>query len=376
MKHNFIQRPKVPKSLPLAGVFTCLFSLLAASAPAASVMTPMPGAAPYADGRPTAAYRLEAKDQGVVLQHGGGPGDCDRLGAREAIVFADRGVYYLHYDGAGPKGWLACLATSRDLVHWEKRGSILDFGQPGSPDSASASSPWVFHESRWWYMFYLGTPNVSPAPDFIPMFPYQTLMARSRSPAGPWEKLYAKAPFTPQPGTYYSATASPGDIVKWHGEFLMFFSASTPGPDIKRTLGIARAKNLEGPWMVPAEPILPPMEQVENSSLYYEPAIKTWFLFTNHIGINAARQEFTDAVWVYWSRDLNRWDPRDKAVVLDGRNCTWSTNCIGMPSVIKAGKRLALLYDAPGHDSISHMRRDIGLAWLDLPLSIPAEKLP
>jgi hypothetical protein len=225
-------------------------------------------------------------------------------------------------------------------------------------------------------MFYLGTPNVSPAPDYIPMFPYQTLMARSRSPAGPWEKLYAKAPFTPQPGTYYSATASPGDIVKSHGEFLMFFSASTPAPDIKRTLGIARAKHLEGPWVVLAEPILPVTEQVENSSLYYEPAIKTWFLFTNHIGINEARQEFTDAVWVYWSRDLNRWDPRNKAVVLDGRNCSWSTNCIGMPSVIKAGKRLALLYDAPGHDSISHMGRDIGLAWLDLPLTVPAEKLP
>ena len=373
MRCNFIQRPKVRNHLPRADAIwlTCL--LLAASAPGASVMTPMKDAAPYTDGRPTASYRLEARDQGVVLAHGGGPGDCDRLGAREAIVFADHGVYYLHYDGAGPKGWLACLATSRDLVHWEKQGPILDFGRPGSPDSASASSPWVFHERPWWYMFYLGTPNVTSAPDYIPMFPYQTLMARSRSPAGPWEKLYAKAPFTPQPGTYYSTTASPGDIVKWHGEFLMFFSASTSGSDTKRTLGIARAKNLEGPWVVQAGPIVPLTEQVENSSLYYEPTIKTWFLFTNHIGINEARQEFTDAVWVYWSRDLNRWRPGDKAVVLDGRNCSWSTNCIGMPSVIKAGKRLALLYDAPGHDSISHMRRDIGLAWLDLPLTIPAE---
>ena len=365
-----------PKLKHTAGVFACLFSLLAASAPAASAMTPLNDVPPYADGRPTASYRLEAKDQGVVLHHGGGPGDCDRLGAREAIVFADHGVYYLHYDGAGPKGWLACLATSSDLVHWEKHGPTLNFGPPGSPDSASASSPWVYHERRWWYMFYLGTPNVTPVPDFIPMFPYQTLMARSRSPTGPWEKLYANAPFMPQPGTYYSATASPGCIVKSHGEFLMFFSASTAGPDIKRTLGIARAKNLEGPWVVQAEPILPVTEQVENSSLYYEPAIKSWFLFTNHIGINDARQEYTDAVWVYWSRDLNRWNPRDKALVLDGRNCSWSANCIGMPSVIKAGNRLALLYDAPGHDSISHIGRDIGLAWLDLPLTIPAELPP
>jgi predicted GH43/DUF377 family glycosyl hydrolase len=327
--------------------------------------------ATYFDGRPQASLRLETRDQGVVLKHGGGPGDCDILGAREAIVFEDKGVYYLHYDGAGKNGWLACLATSKDLVHWEKRGPALDFGKLGSPDSASASAAWLIRDGKWWHMFYLGTPNVSPSPNYIPMFPYQTLKARSLSPTGPWEKQYDAVPFTPQPGTYYSATASPGHVVKHNGQFLMFFSASTSGPDIKRTLSIARAKNLDGPWVVQANPILPPAEQVENSSLYFEPKNKTWFLFTNHIGINERKEEFTDAVWVYWSNDLNKWNPQNKAVVLDGRNCSWSKACIGMPSVIKTGKRLAILYDAPGADSISHMNRDIGLAWLDLPLTIP-----
>jgi hypothetical protein len=31
-----------------------------------------------------------------------------------------------------------------------------------------------------------------------------------------------------------------------------------------------------------------------------------------------------------------------------------------------------VLYDAPGDHSVSHMHRDIGLAWLDLPLVPPA----
>ncbi len=325
----------------------------------------------YADGRPQTLLRLNAQDQGVVLRHGGGPGDCDRRGAREAIVFADNGTYYLHYDGAGPHGWLACLATSQDLVHWQKHGPVLDFGPPGQPDSASASAPWVIHDGEWWHMYYLGTPHVSPAPDFVPMFPYQTLTARSHSPAGPWEKQYDRAPFTAQPGTYYSSTASPGDLVKWHREFLMFFSASKEDHGTKRTLSLARAKQLDGPWAVQPDPIFPPDEQVENSSLYFERSSKTWFLFTNHIGINDRGQEFTDAIWVYWSRDLNRWDRRHKAVVLDGRNCAWSQNCIGMPTVIRVGERLALMYDAPGGDSLSHMQRDIGLAWLDLPLKMP-----
>ena len=307
---------------------------------------------------------MEAKDQGVVLRHGDGPGRCDMLGAREAIVFEEKGVYHLFYDGAGPEGWLACLATSRDLKTWTKKGPILDFGKPGELDSATATSPWVVFDGKEWHMFYLGSPNATPPPDRVPMFPYQTLKARSRSLAGPWVKQADVVPFRTKPGTYYTDTASPGHIVKDGDEYLMFFSAS-----MKRTLGIARTKDLNGPWAIDPLPIVSPEEQIENSSLYFEPAIKTWFLFTNHIGLDG--DEYTDAVWVYWSRDLNHWDAGNKAVVLDGRNCTWSKKCIGMPSVIPVGKRLAVFYDAPGGDSTSHMGRDIGLAWLDLPLSLP-----
>jgi hypothetical protein len=37
--------------------------------------------------------------------------------------------------------------------------------------------------------------------------------------------------------------------------------------------------------------------------------------------------------------------------------------------VIQVGNRLAIFYDAPGGASTSHLGRDIGLAWLDLPLT-------
>ncbi len=42
-----------------------------------------------------------------------------------------------------------------------------------------------------------------------------------------------------------------------------------------------------------------------------------------------------------------------------------------MPSVLPVEGRLAIFYDAPGGDSVSHMHRDIGLAWLDLLLVAP-----
>lgn len=62
-------------------------------------------------------------------------------------------------------------------------------------------------------------------------------------------------------------------------------------------------------------------------------------------------------------------------MVLDGQNCTWAKKCIGLPSVVQVGKRLAIFYDAPEGNSTSHMKRHmkrhVGLAWLELPLSVP-----
>jgi len=276
-----------------------------------SRIVPASEIAKYSDHRPSAKYRLEAKDHGVVFRHGAGPCRCDVLGARDVWVYESNGTT--------------------------------------------------------WHMFYLGTPNVSPQPDLVPSFPYLTMKAKSNSPAGPWIKEPEVVPFRTKRGTYYQETASPGQVVRQGEEYLMFFSAS-----MKRTLGIARTRDLNGRWSIDPAPIVPPEEQIENSSLYFELANGTWFLFTNHIGLEG--QEYTDAVWVYWTKDLNRWNAEHKAVVLDGKNCTWSRKCIGLPSVVKMRNRLAILYDAPGGDSKSHMRRDVGLAWLELPLLLPANE--
>lgn len=341
--------------------------------PAGSQITLASHVVTYPDGRPGARFRLEARDQGVVLRHGTGPGQCDYLGARDIWAFQNAGTFYLHYDGAGTNGWLCSLATSPDLVHWSAKGPVLQLGAPGENDARSASYGVTYWDGKVWHMFYLGTPNVTPAPDFIPSFPYLTLKAKSRSPAGPWTKQPGVVPFRCQPNTYYDVTASPGHIVQQGGEYLMFFSAASRDQSgIHRTLSIARTKDLDGPWKVDPAPLVPPAEQIENSSLYFEPANQTWFLFTDHVGLEHG-PEFTDAIWVYWSKDLNHWNSAHKAVVLDGANCTWSKHIIGLPSVLPVGHRLAVLYDgrADAADR-GHMQRDIGLAWLDLPLSPPA----
>jgi len=327
----------------------------------------------YEDGRPAATRRLEAEDQGVVLRHGDGPEQCDIYGARDVWAWEANGKFYMHYDAAGPQGWLAALATSDVLIRWIKKGPVLNLGKTGEDDSASASYGVTFCDQRLWHMFYMGTPNATPPPERIPAFPYLTCMAAASSPTGPWTKQPRITPFRPKPGTYYSATASPGQVVRQGEIYLQFFSASVLDKGVtRRTIGIARTRDLNGPWTIGPQPILPLAEQIENTSIYHEPASKLYFLFTNHIGIEKGI-EFTDAIWVYWSPQLDRWSPADKAVVLDGRNCKWSSKCIGLPSVIPVKGRLAILYDAPGGDSISHVNRDVGLAWLDLPLAPPRQ---
>jgi predicted GH43/DUF377 family glycosyl hydrolase len=327
----------------------------------------------YPDGRPVATLRMDATDAGPVLLHGDGPGRSDVFGARDVWVFTDGRRYYMHYDGAGDAAWLTTLATSGDGLAWSKYGTVLDLGPPGSPDSASASYGTTYHDGRVWQMFYIGTQNVSP-PHNIPAVPYVTLKAKSYSPTGPWTKEPAVIPFTPQPGTYYSATASAGQIIEHCGEYLQFFSASAfDGGALRRTIGIARTTDLEGGWQVDPAPVVPLEEQVENSSLYYERADRTWYLFTNHVGLDAAG-EYTDAIWVYWSDDPTRWDPDQKGVVLDRNNCAWSGRVIGLPSVLRIGHKLAIYYDGVAGDSTSHLDRDIGLAWLDLPLRRPLRR--
>ena len=329
----------------------------------------------YPDNRPAAKYRLKSVDAGIVLKHGAGPDSCDYLGARDVWVWEDKGNYYMHYDGAGPKGWLACLAISKDLLTWEAKGAVLGFGAPTQRDCASASYGTTFFDGKRWHLYYLGTPHATKKPDFVPAFPYLTMKAVSDSPTGPWDKHYETVPFEPRKGTYFDATTSPGQIEKIGSEYLMFFSASTGSPKIMRTISLASTNVLESTWRIDSIPMLPPTEQIENSSLYFDPNSKIWFLFTNHVGLRD-KLEYTDAVWVYWSKDSKHWDAANKAVVLDSSGSKWSKHIIGLPSVVKSGNRLALFYDGNGEINMprgvkSHMNRDIGLAWIDLPILLP-----
>ncbi|MBB6567691.1 hypothetical protein HPO96_05570 [Kribbella sandramycini] len=326
------------------------------------------------------ARRLPALEPTVVLRHGE-PEFSDQFGARDVWVFESAGVYHLHYDAAGEDGWLAALATSADGVEWTKHGPVLELGEPGEPDSASASYGTTYFDGEQFHLFYLGTPNVTDDYLKTPSFPYRTLKAVADGPRGPWRKQPAVVPFEVVAGSWYSETASPGAIVAQDNEYVMLFSAACTDADgqIWRTLGVARSTDLNTSWTVDPEPLLPITEQIENSSLYFDEPSGRWLLFTNHIAVDPDAapvppqnsQEYTDAIWMYWSTDPTKFDPADKAVVVDAESSGWSPKVIGLPSVLRIGDRLAIYFDGSTTDDIGHGHRDVGLAWLDLPIVLP-----
>jgi hypothetical protein len=326
----------------------------------------------YDDNRPRPTRRLIVRDHGIVLPYGTGPLECDYLGARDVWVFEQDGKYYMHYDGAGPKGWLACLAVSDNLTEWKPLGPVLNFGPPGSVDSGSASYGTTFFDGERWHMFYLGTPNTTPAPDFVPSFPYQTLKATADSPAGPWTKAFDLRPWVTTPDSFCESSASPGQVLKLpDGQYIQYIAVSTGEfgqASVKRSLAIVRTRNLDGEWTLDPGPMLPLTEQIENSTIYFEESTGLYYLFTNHVGYRQGI-EACDAIWVYWSKDPEKWRVEDKAIALDYEYCTVSKEIIGLPSVVRRGNQLALFYDSldqPALDNLSsHMRRHICLAWID-----------
>lgn len=354
-------------------------------------------------------YLNGVKDLGVVLSPDG-PGGAlypwDGGGVREAVCDTEGGMYYLSYDGAMPGAsresyWNACEARSADLLHWEKLGVTMKASALTHPESServykdfrSASSPWSFREGGKWYRYYLGADHCSP--EGVPAFQYSTMLAAADSVAGPWRKRCDEPGCEKHicfpmgvPGTWDDATASPGQVLRnpkyeadpaHEKKYLMFYSGSCTGVT-KRSIGIARTDDLEAAddfdrtagnfWQKDPRPILPPEEDIENTSVFYEESSGWYWLFTNHI----YRNSYTDAVWVYRTRDLEKWDASEKAVVLDASVCAWAKGAIGMPAVVrKDADTLAMLYDAVPGGGTGHLNRSIGLAEIALPLSFARE---
>jgi sucrose-6-phosphate hydrolase SacC (GH32 family) len=99
-------------------------------------------------------------------------------------IVKHRGRYYAYYHSspvADRSGWQTCLATSRDLVHWEKyAGNPLLPVDPAHPRRSSATL--VFDGER--HRLYTTHPDVRVRFSVVP----------GRGETGPWESGQARRP--------------------------------------------------------------------------------------------------------------------------------------------------------------------------------------
>lgn len=79
-------------------------------------------------------------------------------GVEDPRVVEIDGTYYLTYTAFNGKDAQLCLATSRDLVHWDRKGVILPAYKGTWNEQWTKSGAILPHRinSKWW-MYYLGT---------------------------------------------------------------------------------------------------------------------------------------------------------------------------------------------------------------------------
>ncbi len=95
----------------------------------ASLSTPLPARPPQGLATP---HKLGA----MVLSASGREGEYDRVSVDCPFVFRRGDLFYMTFVAFDGTGYQTGLASSHDLVHWEKRGCILR-RDPASPVTRS-----------------------------------------------------------------------------------------------------------------------------------------------------------------------------------------------------------------------------------------------
>jgi predicted GH43/DUF377 family glycosyl hydrolase len=106
----------------------------------------------------------------LIAEHGA---EWERGGLYKSWLMEYDGTYYLFYNAKDMANgdWVEQigLATSPDLIHWERYSSnpILGIGAKGSFDEVFVSDPCVFFHKDTWVMFYYGLSRDGHARDSV-----------------------------------------------------------------------------------------------------------------------------------------------------------------------------------------------------------------
>lgn len=204
-------------------------------------------------------------------------GDFDSKEVDCANVIRKDDTFYMAYAGWDGKVNRIGLAKSKDLIHWERIGLILDIGNEGDWDAGSVSGPYIYAENEVYYLFYCGFPKVGyeNGPGAIGFATSTDLLHWEKSshnpilkniPGGRWEYggLYKPCVIKTDNLYYLFYNAKDKESSSWHERIGMAFSKDLVhwekykynpildnGPDTSwdsRTVGDPYVLKINGTW--------------------------------------------------------------------------------------------------------------------------------
>lgn len=164
-------------------------------------------------------------------------GDFDSKEVDCANIIVKDDTFYMAYAGWDGKMNRIGLAKSKDLIHWERVGLILDVGEEGKWDSGSVSGPYIYFEGETFYLFYVGFPKIGyeSGPGAIGLATSKDLINWEKNPSNPilknipgglWERGGLYKPCVIKAGNLYYLfyNAKDREESSWHERIGVAFS--------------------------------------------------------------------------------------------------------------------------------------------------------
>ena len=277
----------------------------------------------------------------------------DALAVDAPFVFRHKKSFYMTYIGFDGTGYRTGLASSTDLVRWEKEGLILDRGPQGSTTEFNVALTWILREND---LFgegrlrpvndrYLGTYHSYPlagyetgpaviglawSNDFRKWKLKEPCLRASDAGAGDWERG----------GLYKSC------LVEHEGTFYLFYNAKTTAAPWTEQTGVATSKDLKMWKRYEGNPIIPIGPKGSFDDIFCsDPCVvrcdKTWVMFYYTLSSDGRARDT-----VAFSDDLLHWRKSNEILIDVGAPGSIDSTYAHKPAVFTKDDKLYHFYCA------------------------------